>query len=156
MSTLGILLMVVGAALLVAETHLPSHGALGAGATGALTAGVALALSGSGASAGAVAGAAAAAGAAALALTVLVVLKSLAVRRLTVRSGPQALLGQVGTVRHVPAPLGQVHVDGALWRARVWELEGEGALAEGSPIVVERVDGLTLTVRAAEEWEVSP
>jgi membrane protein implicated in regulation of membrane protease activity len=32
--------------------------------------------------------------------------------------------------------------------------EEDGALAEGDPVVVERVRGLTLSVRPAEEWEV--
>ncbi len=45
-------------------------------------------------------------------------------------------------------------VDGALWRARMWELEGEPPLTRGQPVVVEHVNGLTLTVRPAEEWEV--
>ena len=44
-------------------------------------------------------------------------------------------------------------VDGELWRARVWETED---LQAGDPVIVERVDGLTLTVRRAEEWEVLP
>jgi membrane protein implicated in regulation of membrane protease activity len=48
-----------------------------------------------------------------------------------------------------------VHLDGALWRARMWDLDEEGVLvAEGSAVVVESIDGLTLTVRPAEEWEV--
>jgi membrane-bound serine protease (ClpP class) len=61
----------------------------------------------------------------------------------------------VATVRSVPAPIGQVQLDGALWRARLWDLQEEGApVAEGSAVVVESVDGLTLTVRPAEKWEV--
>jgi membrane-bound serine protease (ClpP class) len=47
-----------------------------------------------------------------------------------------------------------VQLDGALWRARLWELEDAAALAEGSAVVVESIDGLTLTVRPAEEWEM--
>jgi membrane protein implicated in regulation of membrane protease activity len=43
-----------------------------------------------------------------------------------------------------------------LWRARSWGLEGDPPLARGLPIVVENVNGLTLTVRPAEEWEVAP
>ena len=60
-------------------------------------------------------------------------------------------------VRSLPAPVGQVQLDGVLWRARLWDLEEEGVpvpVAEGSAVVVESVDGLTLTVRPAEEWEV--
>jgi membrane protein implicated in regulation of membrane protease activity len=43
-----------------------------------------------------------------------------------------------------------------LWRARVWDIEEEPALKPGDAVVVEYVNGLTLTVRHAEEWEVAP
>ena len=59
-------------------------------------------------------------------------------------------------MRTAPAPVGRVYVDGALWRARPWDLEGEPPLGPGDPVVIERVSGLTLTVRPAEEWEVAP
>jgi membrane-bound ClpP family serine protease len=155
MSTLGVILVVVGAALMVAEAHVPTHGVLSTGAAAALTAGVVLALSGAGAAGGAVLAAGITVALAGLALAWLLLVKSLAARRLTVRSGPQALAGRVATVRTVPAPVGQVQLDGALWRARMWELEEEGVpVAEGSAVVVESIDGLTLTVRPAEEWEV--
>jgi membrane-bound serine protease (ClpP class) len=154
-SSLGAILVAVGAALMVAEAHVPSHGALGTGAAAALTAGVVLALSGAGAPGGAVVAAGVAVAVAGLALALLLLTKSLAARRLAVRSGPRALVGRVATVRSVPAPVGQVQLDGALWRARLWELDREGVpVAEGSSVVVESVDGLTLTVRPAEEWEV--
>jgi membrane-bound ClpP family serine protease len=155
MATLSIVLVIMGAALMVAEAHLPSHGALGAGAAAALSAGVVLALSGAGAPGGAVVAAGVAVALAGLALAWLLLAKSLAARRLAVRSGPRALVGRVATVRAVPAPVGQVQLDGALWRARLWEFEAERLpVAEGSAVVVESVDGLTLTVRPAEEWEV--
>jgi len=75
--------------------------------------------------------------------------RALAHRR--ARGGAEGLLGRVGDVR----ASGQVFVDGALWRARPWSRE-EPPLRPGEPVVVERVDGLTLTVRRAEEWEVAP
>jgi membrane protein implicated in regulation of membrane protease activity len=59
-------------------------------------------------------------------------------------------------VRTVPEPVGRVFVDGALWRARAWSAVADAELHAGDPIVVEHVDGLTLTVRRAEEWEVAP
>jgi membrane-bound serine protease (ClpP class) len=59
-------------------------------------------------------------------------------------------------VRTVPEPIGRVLVDGALWRARAWAGEDDAALHAGDPIVVEHVEGLTLTVRRAEEWELAP
>jgi membrane protein implicated in regulation of membrane protease activity len=72
-----------------------------------------------------------------------------------VRGGAQGLIGRVGEVRAAPAPLGKVFLDGALWKARLWCPEDEEAKLEcGDPIVVERVDGLTLTVRRAEDWEL--
>jgi membrane-bound serine protease (ClpP class) len=149
------LLVLVGAVLMVAEAHVPSHGVLGTSAAVALTAGVVLALSGAGVAGGAVIAAGVAVALAGVVLAWLLVVKSLAARRLTVRSGKRAIVGRVATVRSVPAPVGQVQLDGALWRARMWELEGEGAPpAEGSAVVVESIDGLTLTVRPAEEWEV--
>jgi membrane-bound ClpP family serine protease len=153
MSTFGVVLVVVGAALMVAEAHVASHGVLGTGAAAALAAGVVLALSGAGAPVAAVLGAGITVGVVAAVMAWLVLVKSLATRRMAVKSGSLAMLGRVGTVRAVPAPVGQVLLDGALWRARLWDFE-ESEVAEGSPVVVEAVDGLTLTVRPAEEWEV--
>jgi membrane-bound ClpP family serine protease len=156
MSTLGIALVIVGAALMAAEAHVPSHGVLASTATAALAVGIVLALSGAGA-AGATAIAAGAVTALAGVVLVAVLLRaSLAVRRTRVRSGATALVGRVGTVRAVPAPVGQVQLDGALWRARLWGLEEDARIAEGDAVVVDRIDGLTLTVRPAEEWEVLP
>lgn len=155
MSAIAAILLIAGAALMVAEAHVPTHGVLATGAAAALTATVVLALSGAGAPAGAVAAAGVAAALAGLVLAWLLLVKSLAARRLAVRSGPPALVGRVAVVRSIPAPIGRVQLDGALWRARLWELEEDGApVAEGSAVVVESIDGLTLTVRPAEEWEV--
>jgi membrane-bound serine protease (ClpP class) len=155
MSTLGIVLVLLGAALMVAEAHVVSHGVLGAGAALALATGVALALSGAGAPGVAAVAAGVAVALAGLGFAWLLLVKSLATRRRPVRTGSTAMLGRVATVRHVPAPVGQVQLDGALWRARFWEFEEDRAeVAEGSAVVVEAVDGITLTVRPAEEWEV--
>jgi membrane protein implicated in regulation of membrane protease activity len=83
-------------------------------------------------------------------LVAVVARKSLAVRRHRPRGGADELIGRLGTVRH-----GNVFVDGELWRARrSWADDGERALGEGEQVVVEQVQGLTLTVRRAEEWEV--
>jgi len=152
-STLGVLLGVLGLALVVAEAHVPTHGALGAGAAAALTAAVVLVLAGSGVTDAAVVAAGVTVALSGLALSWLLLRISLATRRLRVRSGTRALTGRVATVRSVPAPVGQVQLDGTLWRARLWELDGD-PVAEGSAVVVESIDGLTLTVRPAEEWEV--
>jgi membrane protein implicated in regulation of membrane protease activity len=71
------------------------------------------------------------------------------------RTGGEGIVGHLGVVRHELEPVGQVFVDGALWRARpAWD-EPEG-LREGDPVVVEQINGLTLSVRRAEEWELQP
>jgi membrane-bound serine protease (ClpP class) len=147
--TLGLLLVVLGAALAAAEAHVPSYGALGTGAVVALAAGVALLLSAAGSAA-----LVAAFGALAVALVGAVWIwvlarKALATRRIRISN---SLVGRVGVARAPDC----VFVDGALWRARLWELESEQELARGDPVVVEHVNGLTLTVRPAERWEVAP
>ncbi len=154
MSELGLLLLVVGAALAVVEAHVPTHGALGGAAVVAAATGVALMIGGAGF--GLALALTAGLGAAAVGAGYLwvVVHKALAARRARVRSGAEGLIGRVGEVRAAPSPLGQVFLDGALWRARQWSFEEEAVLERGDPIVVERVDGLTLTVRRAEDWEV--
>jgi membrane-bound ClpP family serine protease len=149
LSAIGLLLVLVGAALVVAEAHLPSHGALGSGAVAALALGVALALSGTGAAAGVAVAGGLGVGLAGAVWVWVLVRKALATRRLAIRNG---LVGRLGTVK----PSGQVFVDGGLWRARVWDIEEEPELQPGDAVVVEHVTGLTLTVRHAEEWEVAP
>jgi membrane-bound ClpP family serine protease len=156
MSALGIVLLLVGAALAAAEAHAPSHGVLGGGAAAAFAGGIALVVAGAGVATGIAVAAGLAAGLLAAVYAWIVVRKALAVSRRRVRSGAEGLVGRVGEVRAAPAPLGQVFLDGALWRARVWAGDEDAVLQRGDPIVVERVDGLTLTVRRAEEWEVAP
>jgi len=156
MSGIGLLLVLVGATLVVAEAHVPAHGALGTAAAVALAAGIGLLVSGAGLGAAAVLGATLATALFSLALVLLIARKGLATRRLRARGGAEGLVGRLGEVRAPPAPVGQVFVDGALWRARRWDLEGEADLLPGDPVVIERVSGLTLTVRPAEEWEVTP
>ena len=149
MFELGLLLVVLGAALMAAEAHVPSYGALGTGAIVAFATGVALLVSAAG-SAALVAVFTGLAVAAVGAVFLLVLLrKALATRRLRASN---SLVGRIGVARAPDA----VFVDGALWRARLWSLEEGAPLARGDPVVVEHVNGLTLTVRPAEEWEVTP
>jgi membrane-bound ClpP family serine protease len=153
MSALGLILLLIGAALVAAEAHLPSHGALGTAAVVSLALGVALLVSGAGAAAVIAILAALAVALAGGVWMTLLVRQVVGARRLPPpRDG---LVGRVGIVRAAPEPLGQVFVDGALWRARTWRLdEDERPLHPGDACVVEHVDGLTLTVRPAEEWEL--
>ncbi len=153
MVILGIALLLAGAGLLVAEAHLPTYGVLGLAGVVALVAGGALAVDASGGGVALVLVVVAV-----LALTAAVVLATVvkgaaSVSRRRVSTGAESLVGRVGVLRSVPAPVGQVFVDGALWRARpCWD--DADALHEGDPVVVERVQGLTLSVRRAEEWEL--
>jgi membrane-bound serine protease (ClpP class) len=155
MTALAVALMITGALLFVAEAHLVSYGVLGIAGTLAVLAGGVLAVSEAG---GSVVLAIALAVPVAVGLAALMVVaghKSLALRRRRPTSGAEALIGRVGIVRHTPAPVGDVMVEGELWRARPSWVD-EPALREGEHVVIEQVHGLTLGVRRAEEWEVLP
>ena len=71
------------------------------------------------------------------------------------RTGREALVGHVGVVRAGDGPEAQVFLDGSLWRAEPSPVHHEAELYDGERVVVERVNGLTLCVRKAEEWELS-
>jgi membrane-bound ClpP family serine protease len=154
MTALGFALLLIGALLVIAEAHLPGGflgvlggvalvvggvvviGALGGGAALAVPVGVGIGVAAGG--------------------WALVATRTAAgARRRRIQSGAEALAGRVGVVRRWSEPAGQVYVDGALWRARHERAEDDDeALREGDPVVVERVSGLTLSVRRAEEWEL--
>ena len=151
MLALGLLLVLVGAALAAAEAHVPSHGALGSGAVVALATGVALLVSAAGSTAivAILAGPDRGRGGRRRAVAVMV-RKALAhapaarvehadrPRRRRPRRG-LACSSTAGSGRPAPG------VSRATRRCRA-----------GCPVVVENVNGLTLTVRPAEEWEVAP
>jgi membrane-bound serine protease (ClpP class) len=151
---LGVALLILGTALVVAEAHLPG-GVLGVLGGIALVAGALIVIPALGGGA-LVAGAAGAGLGVAAGGWALVAARSAAgTRRTRIRAGAEGLCGQVGVVRHWGEPGGQVFVDGALWRARqAWTEPRDDALHEGDQVVVEHVNGLTLTVRRAEDWEV--
>jgi membrane-bound ClpP family serine protease len=157
MTALGVSLLLVGAVLILVEAHVPTLGVLGGPGVVALGVGTVLAVLGLGG--GVVLGVVAAlllAGAAGGVLAVSVG-KGAAVRRLRVRAGPESLLGHVGVVRSWTGTAGSVLVDGALWRAHRSAIddEDEEELHQGDAVVVDRLDGLTVRVRRAEEWEVT-
>jgi membrane-bound ClpP family serine protease len=156
MAALVVLLLISGFALLVAELTLPTHGALATTGTAALIAGILLALLDpiGPIAVALVLTAPVIAGLGALAL--LALRMALAVRGQRARCGAEGLVGHVGVVRRPLDPLGHVAIDGELWRARrPWAAE-DTAPEAGEPVVVDRVDGLTLSVRRAEVWEVEP
>jgi membrane-bound serine protease (ClpP class) len=144
---------VTGAGLLIAEAHLPTYGALGVAGLLALVGGSVLAIDGAGGGVVLV-----------VVVALMIVLlgglflvyagrQVLSANRSHTRTGADGLVGRVGVVRASESPLAQVFVDGALWRARLcWDPSEQ--LNEGDTVVVERVQGLTLGVRRAEEWEL--
>ena len=152
MDVVGVALLLVGAALLVAEAHAP-FGILGVAGSVSLAGGAALAIAGAGGGLAVVLAAMLAAIAVAGVWVAIAARKSLAVRRLRAASGREAICGHMGVVRSWENGGGQVFVVGALWRARhSWADDGE-PLGKGDSVVVERVSGLTLGVRKAEDWE---
>jgi membrane-bound serine protease (ClpP class) len=154
MVAVGVVLVLVGAALLVAEAHMPA-GVLGVCGAVALAGGAGLAIAGAGAGLAIILTVALAAGAISALWVAVAARKALATRSLRAASGREAICGHCGVVRSWNGGGGQVLVDGALWRARrSWPEEADDEpLGEGDQVVVERVNGLTLAVRKAEEWE---
>lgn len=154
MIALGFVLLIMGAALAVAEAHAPG-GVLGVAGGVALMAGGIVLIATLGGSAALAVSVGVGLGAGAGGWALLVTRKAASVRRTRIQAGAEALCGRIGVVRGWSEPDGQVFVDGALWRARHGWTEIDGTtLHEGDPVVVERVSGLTLSVRRAEEWEL--
>jgi membrane-bound serine protease (ClpP class) len=155
MTALGVALLLVGGALLVAEAHIPG-GVFAALGGVALVAGGVIVITLLGAGAAVAVPVGVGIGLAAGGWALLVSGKARSARRLRVRAGAEALCGRKAVVRRWSEPDGQVFIDGALWRARRrWWAESDGEpLQEGDLVVVERVSGLTLSVRRAEEWEL--
>jgi membrane-bound serine protease (ClpP class) len=149
MNALIVALVVIGASLLIVEAHVASYGVLGVLGIAALSGAAVLAAEAAGGSALVALALVLPAAILLSALSVVATRKALAMRRRRPRAGPEDLIGRIGVMQH-----GDVVVSGERWRARRSWLEDERALEEGDQVVVEQVQGLTLSVRRAEEWEV--
>src|SRR3954471_19942721 len=91
-------------------------------------------------------------------LTMFAVSKAVTARHGPVSTGWEELLGREGLVRVPLEPVGQVFVEGALWRARLSNEDAE-APAVGDKVRVDSIDGLTLHVTrlgAPTDREESP
>jgi membrane-bound serine protease (ClpP class) len=135
----GLLLMLLGVALLVIDVHVTTHGALTVAGLISLAVGSIMLFQnapGYHTSKPLVVGVAVALGA----VWVFALSKALEVRRSPVEVGPQLIAGAVGEVREN----GLVYVNGELWQART---VGGQALRQGERVRVESLDGLVLTVR---------
>ncbi len=154
MTALGFALLLTGAILVVAEAHMPGM-VLGVSGGAALVAGAIILIAALGGGAAVAVPVGVGLGAATGGWAVVVTRKAAGSRHARVQAGSEALCGRVGVVRRWSDSAGQVFVEGALWRARhEWaDVNGE-KLHEGDSVVVERVSGLTLSVRRAEEWEL--
>jgi membrane-bound serine protease (ClpP class) len=75
--------------------------------------------------------------------------KVMEARRRPARTGWEEMIGAQGDVRQAIDPVGQVFVEGALWRAE--PDGGFGPLPAGSRVRVTSVDGLTVKVRPVEQ-----
>lgn len=156
MTELAVVLIVAAMALVLLEAHLSTGGLIGTGSAIAAIAGVTLLLIA--ANAGAVVVAVVGVGLAVIAASLLTALRRRVLRAMRVRprTGREALVGHVGVVRHAAEPELEVFLEGSLWRAEPDPIHEEIKLHDGDHVVVERVNGLTLRVRKAEEWELNP
>ncbi|MDX6586613.1 MAG: hypothetical protein QOI31_1086 [Solirubrobacterales bacterium] len=149
----GVVLLILGVALLIAETQLPTAGIMGVLGV------VSLAISGLllfdtnedfEVSAPLVIGIAVVFGAA----IIWVGRKVMEARRGKVHTGYEELIGAEGDVRVPVDPIGQIFVQGALWRAERAD-DGE-AIPSGDRVRVEAVEGLTLKVRPVDSSPETP
>jgi membrane-bound serine protease (ClpP class) len=143
----GVLLLLAALGFFVAETQIPSHGVLGGAGILALVAGGLLLFDTDSEAFDVSVPAAVAAGGVLGGFTLFAVSKALSARREPVRTGWEELVGKEGIVRTPLDPVGQVFVQGALWRART--ADGGTALGPGDRVTVESVEGLTLEVSPA-------
>jgi membrane-bound ClpP family serine protease len=156
-TTLGLILLIVGALVAVVEAHYPTHGVAGGLGVVVMAIGAVLAISalGAGVILGLAGGLAlAGAGGAYVGLTVK---HAAGVRRRRVRGGAEGLIGQIAVVRSWADTGGRVSLQGAVWHAKhspCADDDQPAQLHSGDPVVVERLSGLTLSVRPAEEWEL--
>jgi membrane-bound serine protease (ClpP class) len=146
-SVAGLLLILLAFGLFVAEAFIISHGALAAGGIVSLIAG-GLLLFDTESSAFEISVPLVIFTAAVLGgFFVWIISKAVQARHGRVRTGAEELIGEHAVVRSPLDPVGHVFVQGALWRAVPADSQ---PLAVGDEAIVEKVDGLTLTVRKAD------
>ncbi len=142
----GIVLLLLGVGLIVAETQLPTGGIMGVlGAVSLAIAGLLLYdtdSEGFGVSAPLVIAIALAFGLA----VIWVSRKIMVAQRGPPHTGNEELVGAEGDVRVPIDRVGQIFIQGALWRAEPASEDSEEVIPSGARVRVEEVDGLTLKV----------
>ena len=139
----GILLMLLAVGFFVAEAFVVSHGALALAGAVAFVVGSLMLFDPAGDAYQVSLPVALGVAATMAAMVGIAVTKIVQVRRASVVTGQEELVGQVGVVRQALEPEGLVFVHGELWRAKT---NGE-SVPPGTNVRVEAMDdGLTLTV----------
>jgi membrane-bound serine protease (ClpP class) len=144
----GLALLVLAFVLIVAEAHLPTGGLIGVLGVAAMVAGGLLLFDGDDGGESVSPWVAVPVAVVVGGGLVAVGRRVLAARRREVRTGQEELVGSTGRVRVALDPVGQVFVQGALWRARA---AADEPIAVDVPVHVVALDGLTLIVAADEE-----
>jgi membrane-bound serine protease (ClpP class) len=132
----GLMLVLLGAALLVVDAHVTSHGALTLSGLVAMAIGLTTLFHDSGTPYHTNVWVVVTVTALIGGFWAFAVGKSVAARRAPVTVGPEQIIGLEGVIRE-----GNVFVRGELWRAR-----SEEPLHEGDRVTVDALDGLTLAV----------
>jgi membrane-bound serine protease (ClpP class) len=145
-SIAGLLLILLAFGLFVAEAFIVSHGALAAGGIVSLIFG-GLLLFNTNSDAFSISVPVVIFAAAMLGgFFTFVISKAVQARHRRVYTGSEELIGERAVVRSPLEPIGHVFVRGALWRATGVD---STRMEVGDEVIVERVEGLTLTVRKA-------
>jgi membrane-bound serine protease (ClpP class) len=143
----GVGLLLLGAALMIAEVFLPTFGALGIGGVAAFILGGLMLIDADAPAFGVAPGAVVAVAVVSAALIFGFGAFVLRAQRRPVVSGREELIGATGEVSAVEADGLWVHLHGESWQARLAADSTSAAPALGTPVRVAAVEGLTLVVR---------
>ncbi len=151
----GVLLLLFGVAMIIAEAHLPTHGILGAAGVVSLVASGLLLYDTDSSAFEISAPVVIAVGLVLGGLLAFAVERAVRARRMPKHTGWEGMVGAIGEVRQPLDPVGQIFVEGALWRAELAAAAGGNGrrLERGSKVRVESVEGLTLRVRPVESGD---
>jgi membrane-bound serine protease (ClpP class) len=153
---LGAVVVVIGLALVVIEAHVSTAGVLGLGGALAAVAGIGVILAGSGTGLVVAIPVSVVLGVACLLVGMVATHKIRAARVEAVQTGPETLIGSLGTVRTWSGDEGQVAADGTLWSARRSLLWNDPPPTPGEKVIISELVGLTVSVRRPYPWEVAP
>ena len=149
----GVALLAIGLTLLIAEAHVPSGGIFGLAGGASLVAGGVILYEGDSTIRDVAAAVMVTTGVAGAAFAIYAGRRTLEAHRQPAKTGWEELVGAEGVVKAPLDPIGQVFVEGALWRARP---SADGASIPEGRVVVDRVEGLTLHVRPVDSASGQP